>query len=79
MDYGMIFGGGLSFDLCFGKMILDVRYSLGLTNIATNIPELAELYVFEGLFFQHTDLRERFLENNSLKNKALLILVGFGF
>lgn len=33
MDYGLVIGAGIEYTLKFGKLILDVRYTLGLVNM----------------------------------------------
>ena len=35
-DFGMVFGGGLDFALGTGKLTLDVRYALGMQNLAVD-------------------------------------------
>jgi len=43
-DYGLVFGGGVDFKLAVVKLTAEIRYNLGLANIAKN-PDPADLTV----------------------------------
>lgn len=42
LDFGLIFGIGLDFGIKGGAFLLDIRYSLGLTNISDPVPLVAD-------------------------------------
>ncbi|UCH93677.1 MAG: hypothetical protein JSV88_25880 [Candidatus Aminicenantes bacterium] len=63
---------------CFGKIILDIRYNHGFVNIAKNITALSALYVKNSLF-SNPELSGMLAATDSIKNKAFIILLGFGF
>jgi hypothetical protein len=68
-DFGLVLGAGLSLEVCFGKLYLDARYSLGLVNILEDSADLNhKLKLVEG-----------FQNNDSIRNKAFTIMVGWGF
>lgn len=56
-DFGLVFGGEIDFKVKNAIVILDIRYDLGLVNIAEP---------FLGI-------------ENKMKNRSLILMVGFGF
>lgn len=63
VDFGLVFGGNVRYRLGSASIILDVRYGLGLANISKDITEVA--YEFD--------------ENDTIKNRAISIMLGVGF
>jgi len=57
-DFGLVFGGGLEYDLGKALFIVDLRYSLGLANIIVE---------------EESDIEA------TVKNKAFVVMIGFGF
>lgn len=78
-DYGLVLGGSLEYRVCFGKLILDIRYNLGMANILKDAAALSELYNEVGLFYERADLAAMVAENDSMKNKALIFMLGIAF
>lgn len=64
MDYGLILGGCLEYKLGFGKLILDVRYNLGLVSVVKNLSSLTSGVLDD---------------DDSIKVKSFTIMIGFGF
>jgi len=64
MDYGLVFGGCVEFKLNFGKLILDVRYNLGLVNVVKNLGTLTSGVLDD---------------DDSVKNRSFTIMIGFAF
>jgi hypothetical protein len=79
LDYGLVFGGDLGLDVCFGRIVLDVRYSFGLANIFKDGESLAALYEEDGLFFSDSGLASLFSKNESVKNRAFIVMIGVSF
>jgi hypothetical protein len=63
VDFGLVFGGNVRYRLGSVSIILDVRYGLGLVNISKDITEVA--YEFD--------------TNDTIKNRAVSVMVGVGF
>lgn len=78
IDYGLVLGGSIEIKFCFGKIILDVRYSHGFVNIAKNITALSDLFV-KNSHFSNPELSGMLAATDSIKNKAFIIMIGFGF
>jgi len=64
LDYGLVFGGCVEYQVGFGKFILDVRYVLGLANIIKNLAVLTE-----------GDLTD----DDTVKNRTFSVMLGFCF
>lgn len=62
-DFGLVFGGNIRYGLGSVVLMLDVRYSLGLSNISKDITAVA--YEFQ--------------ESDKIKNRALVLAFGVGF
>lgn len=62
-DYGAVIGGGVEYDLGPGRLILELRYNLGLKNILTMPEGFIRLYE----------------DKDSVRNFALLIMTGYKF
>lgn len=56
-DFGLVFGGGIDFKVSNAIVFLDIRYDLGLVNVAEPILGI----------------------ENEMKNRSLILMVGFGF
>jgi outer membrane immunogenic protein len=56
-DFGLVFGGEIDFKISNAIIIFDIRYDLGLVNIAEPIIGI----------------------ENEMKNRSLILMVGFGF
>jgi len=56
-DFGLVFGGEIDFKVSSAMVILDIRYDLGLVNVAEPILGI----------------------ENEMKNRSLILMVGFGF
>jgi hypothetical protein len=78
IDYGLVLGGSLERKFCFGKLILDIRYSRGFVNILKDKAALSDLYV-ENCIFLNSQLSEMFAANDTINNKAFIIMIGLGF
>jgi len=63
MDLGLVFGGNVRYRLGSIDILLSVRYCLGFLNISKAI----------------TDVSYDFQENDTIKNRALTVSLGFGF
>jgi hypothetical protein len=63
-DYGLVFGGCVEYTLGFGKLILDVRYSMGLTSCLKNL-----------MILTGGDL----MDDDSVKNRVFALTAGFAF
>lgn len=64
MDYGLVFGGCLEYKLGFGKLILDIRYNLGLVNAMKYLKILTSGVMDD---------------DDSVKNRYFAIMAGFSF
>lgn len=62
-DFGLVFGGNLKYDMGTFNLLLDVRYSVGLTNISKYITEIAY----------------EFREDDYIKNRAFSVTLGLSF
>jgi len=62
-DFGFVFGGNVRYGLGAAVLFLDVRYSLGLSNISKDIKDIAY----------------EFLESDKIKNRSLAVALGIGF
>ena len=56
-DFGLVFGGGIDFKVRDAVVILDIRYDLGLVNVAEPVLGI----------------------ENEMKNRSLILMVGYGF
>ena len=56
-DFGLVFGGGIDFKVSNAIVFLDIRYDLGLVNVAEPILGI----------------------ENEMKNRSLILMLGFGF
>jgi hypothetical protein len=77
-DFGLVFGGGVEINLCFGKILIDFRYSRGFTELTENINELSYLIQKNGIIYNQ-ELADDFININSLKNKTFTFMIGFAF
>ena len=68
-DYGLVLGGSVEVDTCLTTLLVDIRYCLGLANILKD----------PVAYSHHVRLNDAFLENSSLKNRALRIMFGISF
>ena len=62
--YGLVFGGCVEYTLGFGKLILDVRYSMGLTSCLENL-----------MILTGGDLTD----DDTVKNRVFAVTAGFAF
>lgn len=64
MDYGLVLGGCVEYKMGFGRLILDVRYNLGLVSILENLMALTG-----------GDLTD----DDTVKTRSFAVLIGFAF
>jgi hypothetical protein len=62
-DFGLLFGGNVRYRAGSFRLMLDVRYSIGFNNIAQDIMDIA--YEFQ--------------EDDTIKNKSLVVSLGVAF
>ena len=62
-DFGILFGGNVRYRAGSFNLMLDVRYSIGLNNIAQDIMEIAY----------------EFREHDTIKNRSLVVSLGVAF
>lgn len=62
-DFGILFGGNVRYRVGFINLMLDARYSIGFNNISQDILNVA--YEFQ--------------EDDTIKNRSLIVLLGVGF
>jgi len=62
-DFGLVFGGNVRYRVGSLNLLLDIRYSLGLNNIAMDI----------------TDVAYEFFDEDTIKNRSLVLSLGVGF
>ncbi|UCD85095.1 MAG: PorT family protein [Deltaproteobacteria bacterium] len=70
IEFGLVFGGGVDFKLGPGKVIIDARYTLGLTNIFSDISlDYIALFGLEPIYIEDPDI----------KNSVISIMAGYSF
>lgn len=77
-DYGLVFGAELDVKTCFGKIIVDMRYNIGLTNMTTDISVISDL-IAEDAIFKNEKLAKDYLGIDFLKSRSFVLMVGLGF
>ena len=77
-DYGLVIGGGLGVKTCFGKIVLDIRYSFGLTNMATDIKAISDL-IAEDAIFRNETLANNYGLLDFIKSRSFVLMIGLGF
>jgi hypothetical protein len=62
-DFGLIFGGNVRYGRGSLRLMLDVRYSIGINNVAQDVEEIAYEY----------------REDDTIKNRSLVVSLGIAF
>ena len=75
-DFSWVLGAGFVSGLSVGKVTIDLRYTLGLTNVITQVPPARS---FNGLTFSTLYNSPTKVTTTSIKNGMISILVGYSF